>query len=270
MLLLNLDPVAECDLLSGMLCGATSSGGDGDRGLPIQQFTGGEEPIDRTGESTREGSAGPSLPTGDLAHVASGDRLAEDDGRPIGDNVEPLLQRPFGLSSTDLEVAKERVHGPDIDAECVISQAEFAFDSRTLAQPLDSPSETADPPPVAVTFEQILAEYVRKLRGEESQVAFARRVGISRSTISSVERGARSVNVGHVNQIAGALRMRPSQLLHALSDVAVELEMKAVRDATLPPWRPVGSSGQSFIAEDIAAKLPTTSPPRRGRPPKKR
>ncbi len=124
---------------------------------------------------------------------------------------------------------------------------------------------------MSVTFEKIFGKYVKGLRDAtgETQEEFGRRMRIARSTISAIECSRRDTNIGHINQIAAGLGMHPSKLLHALADVAVELEKQAIAEATIP-WRPVGGSGQSFVADDIAAKLPPIKPVRRGRPPKKK
>jgi transcriptional regulator with XRE-family HTH domain len=56
--------------------------------------------------------------------------------------------------------------------------------------------------------EKAFATKIRNLRGEESQVKFAKRLGISQSTLNRIENCEQSVTLYLIEKIAGRLHLR--------------------------------------------------------------
>lgn len=55
-------------------------------------------------------------------------------------------------------------------------------------------------------FVDILAKNIRTLRGDKTQDAFARKLGISQATLARLESGAQNTTVKTLQQICKALR----------------------------------------------------------------
>lgn len=64
-----------------------------------------------------------------------------------------------------------------------------------------------------MTLAEILAENLKIRRGDLSQEAFARKLGISRPTLSRLESAAQNTTLQTLNQIAKALRCDVFELL---------------------------------------------------------
>ena len=60
---------------------------------------------------------------------------------------------------------------------------------------------------------QCLAENLRALRGNRTQEAFARKLGISQATLTRLESAAQNTTIKTLGQIANALRCDVSELL---------------------------------------------------------
>ena len=64
-----------------------------------------------------------------------------------------------------------------------------------------------------MTLAEILAENLKTRRGALSQEAFARKLGVSRPTLSRLESAAQNTTLQTLNQIAKALRCEVFELL---------------------------------------------------------
>ena len=58
----------------------------------------------------------------------------------------------------------------------------------------------------------ILAKNIRTLRGDKTQVAFARKLGISQATLARLELGAQNTTVRTLQQICKSLRCNIGEL----------------------------------------------------------
>lgn len=66
-----------------------------------------------------------------------------------------------------------------------------------------------------MTLAEILAQNLRTRRGELTQEAFARKLGISRPTLTRLESAEQNTTIGTLEQIAKALRCHVCDLLKA-------------------------------------------------------
>lgn len=64
-----------------------------------------------------------------------------------------------------------------------------------------------------MTLAEILAQNLRTRRGELTQEAFARKLGISRPTLTRLESAAQNTTISTLEQIAKALRCHVCDLL---------------------------------------------------------
>ena len=58
-----------------------------------------------------------------------------------------------------------------------------------------------------------LARNIRTLRGDKTQEAFARKLGISQATLARMESGAQNTTIKTLGQICKALKCKVSDLL---------------------------------------------------------
>lgn len=66
-----------------------------------------------------------------------------------------------------------------------------------------------------MTLAEILAQNLKTRRGELTQDMFARKLGISRPTLTRVERASQNTTINTLEQIAKALRCHVCDLLKA-------------------------------------------------------
>ena len=69
-----------------------------------------------------------------------------------------------------------------------------------------------------MTLAEILAQNLRTRRGELTQEAFARKLGISRPTLTRLESAAQNTTISTLGQIAKALRCHVCDLLKTTMD----------------------------------------------------
>jgi DNA-binding Xre family transcriptional regulator len=63
-------------------------------------------------------------------------------------------------------------------------------------------------------FHKNLAKNLRKLRGDETQQAFAKRFGISHATINRIEQQKQNVTLAMLERFCRVLRCDPTDLLN--------------------------------------------------------
>lgn len=64
-----------------------------------------------------------------------------------------------------------------------------------------------------MTLSDKLAKNLRKLRGEQTQAAFARKLGISRPTLNRLESASQNTTLNTLEQISKSLRCEVTELL---------------------------------------------------------
>jgi transcriptional regulator with XRE-family HTH domain len=69
-----------------------------------------------------------------------------------------------------------------------------------------------------MTLAEILAQNLKAKRGELTQEAFARKLGISRPTLTRLESAAQNTTISTLEQIAKALRCSVCDLLKATTE----------------------------------------------------
>jgi DNA-binding Xre family transcriptional regulator len=64
-----------------------------------------------------------------------------------------------------------------------------------------------------MNLSRVLAENLRKRRGEMTQRDFAKKAGISKTSLDRIEKGEQNVTLSTLQQLMKSLKCKPSDLL---------------------------------------------------------
>jgi len=96
---------------------------------------------------------------------------------------------------------------------------------------------------------------IRSLRGGLNQAEFARKLGLTQSGWSRIERGETALGIDQLFQVAAALGRRPSELLVLTERALSDLQRSGydIVSGRLPPKEP--TTGTAFLAGAALAAL---------------
>lgn len=63
------------------------------------------------------------------------------------------------------------------------------------------------------TFNKNLGKALKKIRGETTQIEFARKLGIAQSSLNRMEQGEQNVSLKTLDKLCKRLKMTPDELL---------------------------------------------------------